>query len=116
MVGMCALFLSIYLCLRLLNWGYFFISSEQIKFHKRNQEAFSIQKESIVKLSYVKWRPWDPMVMGSGYLHIEHKGGIEETKKLSFHAPYGNTIYPISMSFKQAQDVAKLLDMELDLR
>jgi len=114
-VGQILLALIIYFGLiRLHKHSYYSISESGISLYKKGQLIFSIKAGDIVDLGYARWRIWDPMVIGAGFLHFEYRGEVE--KKMSItKLPFGSPSYHISMSLKQAEEAAKILGKELEI-
>ncbi len=102
------------LCVGLIksNKCYYLITPESVKMFKKEQELFTISNANIIKINYVGFAWALLMQMGAGFLHLEYTDETEQIKP-TISLPNGQKIYSISMSPKQAKQVAKILNKNL---
>lgn len=104
------------LCFTLIksNKFYYLITFESVRMFKNEQELFVILNTDIVKINYIGFAWIFLAQMGAGYLHMEYTDATG-TIKPTISYPNTKKIYSISMSPKQAKQVATILNKDLQL-
>ncbi|MDR1697691.1 MAG: hypothetical protein LBR37_02085 [Erysipelotrichaceae bacterium] len=78
---------------------------------KKDQELFTILNTNIGAMRYIRFSQAFLMQFGAGYLNIEYKDAEGQIRP-TFILPNGIKIYSISMSPKQAKQVAKIINRD----
>ncbi|MCH5160812.1 MAG: hypothetical protein J1G04_02160 [Clostridiales bacterium] len=102
----------VFIILRAVNKSYYLIKQNGITLFKDDQEVFFIPASRIRNLIYVKFRYAFILRMGAGRLHVpftEARGNIKPTMIF----PDSSMLLFIDMSGKQAEQVARILERDL---
>ncbi len=104
----------LYIILVKTNKSYYIITNDVIKLVKKEQEVFCLLINNIITLEYIRFAWIFLLQLGAGYLHIEY---TEYTGEIDQSTTYfGKKVYSISMSKKQAEKVAFLLNKNLKIK
>lgn len=102
------------LCFALIksNKYYYLITPESVRMFKNEQELFVMSNTDIIKINYARFAWIFLAQMGAGYLHMEYTDATGNIKP-TISCPNRKKIYSISMSPKQAKQIAAILNKEL---
>lgn len=111
-ISIIASFIVIYiLTILLYNFicnDYYIIDNNGIKFYKNNRYMFTMKREDIIQINYIRFYWIFTMQIGSGYLNIEYIGNDNIKPSITFE---NKKYYSISMSKKKSKIAAELLNI-----
>lgn len=95
---------------------YYLIDKESIKLFKKNELIFELKTADVIEMNYIRFFWMFTFQMGSGYLNMSYPCEGYKDKKFSTIFPNEVAIHSISMSKKQANQVASLLNKNLIIK
>jgi len=107
------------LCIFLIKYEkkYYDINNEHITLWQNNELLCELKKVDIINMQYVRFRWALLMQMGSGYLNITCPvEALTNKSYASLIMPNGTAIFEISVSKKQAKQIAKLIGIEIVIK
>ncbi len=111
-ISIIASFIVIYiLTILLYNFicnDYYIIDNNGIKFYKNNRYMFTMKREDIIQINYIRFYWIFTMQIGSGYLNIEYIRNDNIKPSITFE---NKKYYSISMSKKKSKIAAELLNI-----
>ena len=105
-------------CLLIIKFGkkYYLIDEHGIKLYKNDELLFELKNEEMSELNYIRFR-WNFLLqIGSGFLNVSYPCKGYNDKNYSMVFPTGKAIHPVSMSLKQAKEVALILGKYLVIK
>lgn len=107
-----------FVCFLLIKYekNYYLIDKESIKLLKKDEIIFELKTADIIEMNYIRFFWMFTFQMGSGYLNISYPCEGYEDKKFSTIFPNKVAIHSISMSKKQANQIASLLNKNLIIK
>lgn len=96
---------------------YFIFERDRITLWKQNELLCELKKSDFVEIEYQRFVWAFLMQMGSGYLNITCPVEVLSDKKYaSVVMPNGMAVFGISMSTRQAKEVAKILSRNITIK